>query len=193
VKNVRIIRPGLNAETPPFLNPSWKAHAQRFPLIRFLDWTRTNGNREVLAPVIARYRGRIRRRYFRADAAFANPHGYKLLEAEGQKYTIRLPANPGSGRISPGGSSVRSPSLRPSLPPPASWQFLLLYSPKCQFLTAANLGGPPERIQLRTGQPGFVVMLLFKEMHPPPRGSDLSALEFLPTRHPPGGVGSAPP
>jgi uncharacterized repeat protein (TIGR02543 family) len=47
VKNVRIIRPGLNAETPPLLNPPWKAHAQRFPVIRFLDWTRTNGNRDV--------------------------------------------------------------------------------------------------------------------------------------------------
>ncbi len=47
VKNVRIIRPGLNAETPPLLNPPWKAHVQRFPLVRFLDWTRTNGNRDV--------------------------------------------------------------------------------------------------------------------------------------------------
>jgi hypothetical protein len=29
----------------------------------------------------------------RADAAFANPEIYELLEAEGYKYTIRLPAN----------------------------------------------------------------------------------------------------
>jgi hypothetical protein len=35
----------------------------------------------------------MKRRYFRADAAFANPDMYELLEAEGYKYTIRLPAN----------------------------------------------------------------------------------------------------
>jgi hypothetical protein len=47
VKNVRIMRPGLNADTPPLLNPPWKAHVQRFPVVRFLDWTRTNGNRDI--------------------------------------------------------------------------------------------------------------------------------------------------
>jgi hypothetical protein len=35
----------------------------------------------------------MKRWYFRADAAFANPEIYELLEAEGYKYTIRLPAN----------------------------------------------------------------------------------------------------
>jgi hypothetical protein len=43
--------------------------------------------------VIARYRGRMKRRCFRADAAFANPEIYDFLEAEGYKYSIRLPAN----------------------------------------------------------------------------------------------------
>lgn len=52
-----------------------------------------NGWRDVLEPVIARYRGRMKRRYFRADAAFASPEIYEVLEAEGYKYTIRLPAN----------------------------------------------------------------------------------------------------
>lgn len=52
------------------------------------------GWREVLEPVVARYRGRKLRRYFRADAAFAGPEVYEFLEAEGFKYTIRLPANP---------------------------------------------------------------------------------------------------
>ena len=33
------------------------------------------------------------RRFFRADAAFANPEVYEFLEAEGYKYAIRLPAN----------------------------------------------------------------------------------------------------
>jgi hypothetical protein len=51
------------------------------------DW------RAVLAPVVARYRNRPFRRYFRADAAFANPEIYEYLEAEGFEYAIRLPAN----------------------------------------------------------------------------------------------------
>jgi hypothetical protein len=52
-----------------------------------------HGWREVLAPVVARYRGRVARLYFRGDAAFASPEVYDFLEAEGFKYTIRLPAN----------------------------------------------------------------------------------------------------
>src|SRR6516164_1841174 len=52
-----------------------------------------DGWRDLLEPVIARYRGKMKRRYFRGDAAFANPEVYELLEAEGYKYTIRLPAN----------------------------------------------------------------------------------------------------
>lgn len=51
------------------------------------------GWKTVLAPVLARYRGRRLRRYFRADAAFAMPEIYTFLEAEGFKYAIRLPAN----------------------------------------------------------------------------------------------------
>jgi hypothetical protein len=51
------------------------------------EWERT------LRPVVARYRGKIARLYFRADAAFAMPEVYEFLEAEGMKYTIRLPAN----------------------------------------------------------------------------------------------------
>src|SRR5918997_1809695 len=51
------------------------------------------GWREVLEPVVARYRGKVKRRYFRADAAFASPEVYEFLEAEGAGYAIRLPAN----------------------------------------------------------------------------------------------------
>jgi len=51
------------------------------------------GWRTVLEPVIARYRGTVKRRYFRGDAAFANPEIYEFLEAEGIGYAIRLPAN----------------------------------------------------------------------------------------------------
>ena len=51
------------------------------------DW------RLVLEPVIARYRERGVDLYFRADAAFAKPEIYELLEAEDIRYAIRLPAN----------------------------------------------------------------------------------------------------
>jgi hypothetical protein len=52
-----------------------------------------DGWKGVLAPVVARYRGKVARIYFRADAGFANPDVYEYLEAEGIKYAIRLPAN----------------------------------------------------------------------------------------------------
>jgi Transposase DDE domain group 1 len=51
------------------------------------------GWREVLEPVVARYRTTMKRRYFRADAAFAGPEVYAFLEAEDYGYVIRLPAN----------------------------------------------------------------------------------------------------
>ena len=47
----------------------------------------------VLEPVVARYRDQKLPRYFRADAAFANPAVYEFLEAESYEYAIRLPAN----------------------------------------------------------------------------------------------------
>lgn len=49
--------------------------------------------RRVLLPVIERYRYRKIPKYFRGDAAFAIPALYRLLEAEGFEYTIRIPAN----------------------------------------------------------------------------------------------------
>ena len=52
-----------------------------------------DGWRAVLEPVVARYRGTVKRLYFRGDAAFANPEIYEFLEAKGIGYTIRLPAN----------------------------------------------------------------------------------------------------
>jgi hypothetical protein len=52
-----------------------------------------DGWRAVLEPVVARYRGVVKRLYFRGDAAFANPEIYEFLEAERIGYTIRLPAN----------------------------------------------------------------------------------------------------
>jgi Transposase DDE domain group 1 len=51
------------------------------------------GWREVLEPVIARYRERGLALHFRGDAGFAKPELYELLEAEEIGYAIRLPAN----------------------------------------------------------------------------------------------------
>ena len=51
------------------------------------DW------RLVLEPVVARYRGRLMERYFRGDAAFAQPELYEYLEKRNFEYAIRLPAN----------------------------------------------------------------------------------------------------
>ena len=47
----------------------------------------------VLEPIVARYHNKNLRRYFRADAAFAQPELYEYLEAEDFEYAIRLPAN----------------------------------------------------------------------------------------------------
>jgi hypothetical protein len=52
-----------------------------------------DGWRDVLEPVVERYRERTLRRYFRGDAAFALPDLYEFLEAENYKYVIRLKAN----------------------------------------------------------------------------------------------------
>ena len=52
-----------------------------------------HGWRAVLEPIVIRYRDRVKRRFFRGDAAFALPDLYEFLEAEGYKYAIRLKAN----------------------------------------------------------------------------------------------------
>ena len=49
-----------------------------------------DGCDDVLKPLVARYQGKVSRIYFRADAAFAMPEVYELLEAERIKYAIRL-------------------------------------------------------------------------------------------------------
>ena len=52
-----------------------------------------DGWRNVLEPVVERYRERDLRRYFRGDAAFASPALYEFLEVENYKYVIRPEAN----------------------------------------------------------------------------------------------------
>ena len=51
------------------------------------DW------KSVLEPIIERYRNKDITRYFRGDAAFANPDIYRLLEKENYFYAIRLKGN----------------------------------------------------------------------------------------------------
>ncbi len=48
-----------------------------------------NGWRDVLEPIVARYKERALRRYFRGDAAFASPDIYEFLEDEGLLYANR--------------------------------------------------------------------------------------------------------
>ena len=51
------------------------------------DW------RSVLEPVVSRYKGKSVERFFRGDAAFANPEIYEFLEEEHFCYAIRLKGN----------------------------------------------------------------------------------------------------
>ena len=51
------------------------------------DW------KSVLEPIIERYKNKDIIRYFRGDAAFANPDIYRLLEAQDYFYVIRLKGN----------------------------------------------------------------------------------------------------
>ena len=51
------------------------------------DW------RSVLEPVVERYKGQDIPKFFRGDAAFAQPGVYDYLEGENYQYAIRLPAN----------------------------------------------------------------------------------------------------
>jgi hypothetical protein len=85
------------------------------------DW------RAVLEPVVARYQDRNIPRYFRADAAFAQPELYEYLEAEGFEYAIRLPANDALQRdIEP---LLTRPVGRPSNAP-VVWYAGFLYQAK---------------------------------------------------------------
>jgi hypothetical protein len=52
------------------------------------DW------RRLLEPIVNGYRRYDILRFFRGDAAFANPEMYRYLEAEGYFYAIRLKENP---------------------------------------------------------------------------------------------------
>ena len=68
------------------------------------DW------RQVLEPVVARYRDKGVHKYLRAEGAFACPEVYQYLEQDGLQYAIRLPENP-----------VLQRQLEPLVTRPADW------------------------------------------------------------------------
>ena len=47
-----------------------------------------DGWRALLEPVVARYRGIVKRLYFRGDTAFANPEIYELLEKMDYRWVL---------------------------------------------------------------------------------------------------------
>jgi len=49
--------------------------------------------KELMEPIVQRYKHKKIRQYFRGDAAFAKPGIYEYLEENGFLYAIRLPAN----------------------------------------------------------------------------------------------------
>jgi len=53
----------------------------------------SDGWKEMLEPIIDRYKDTGKRIYFRADAAFASPDVYEYLEDNRILYAIRIPAN----------------------------------------------------------------------------------------------------
>jgi len=101
-----------SSDSPTFGNQEGSAYNGHFgytcyhPLFvfnQFGDMERAllrNGNvyssddwKSVLEPIIERYKDKDITRYFRGDAAFANPDIYRLLETEDYFYAIRLKGN----------------------------------------------------------------------------------------------------
>ena len=95
-----------------------------------------DGWRAVLEPVVARYRGKVKRLYFRGDAAFANPEVYEFLEAEGIGYAIRLPGQP---RLA---GQDRLPAQAPGRPTAARGPPLL----RQLQLSGGKAGSKPRRV-----------------------------------------------
>jgi Transposase DDE domain group 1 len=82
-----------SARDRPGFDSSWRVGAGCARLAIARNASTTPSAENVLRPVVERYKGKLSRNYFRADAGFANPEVYEFLEAERIKYAIRLPAN----------------------------------------------------------------------------------------------------
>jgi hypothetical protein len=107
-----------------------------------------DGWRAVLEPVVARYRGVVKRLYFRGDAALANPEMYEFLEAEDIGYTIRLPAKP---RLA-GQDIARESGLERALPRlkcsrKLRFSSCLSRSNKIGYLLKRPVGRPPHEVR----------------------------------------------
>ena len=71
---------------------------------------------DVLDPVVARYRGKVSRIYFRADAAFAMPGVYEFLEDK--RHRVRDPAPRQPGLAGADRSSAQAPGRASAEPSP---------------------------------------------------------------------------
>ena len=118
-----------------------------------------DGWKSVLDPVVVRYRSKVSRIYFRADAGFANSDVYEYLEAERIKYAIRLPANRVlQERI---GYLLKRPVGRPSLDvrrsyanftyQAASWSKPAGLSPRSSGIPVNSHEGMRQRVEGRKG------------------------------------------
>src|SRR5437667_5165621 len=77
-----------------------------------------HGWRDVLDPVVARYRGQALRRLLRGDAAFALPDVYEYLGGRGlpiRDSPARQPGAPGADRAAPHAARGSAPALRAAL------------------------------------------------------------------------------
>ena len=103
-----------------------------------------HGWRDVLEHVVARYRDRRLRRYFRGDAAFASPDLYEFLEAEGYKYAIPSQGQRGSsGKHRPSADPPRRSPAQPCSPLPCQLQLFR------QVRGAASAGWSPRSSGIR--------------------------------------------
>ena len=107
-----------------------------------------HGWRDVLEHVVARYRDRRLRRYFRGDAAFASPDLYEFLEAEGYKYgsrglQVRHPSQGqrgSSGKHRPSADPPRRSPAQPCSPLPCQLQL------SGRFVEQQAPGGRQDRV-----------------------------------------------
>ena len=55
--------------------------------------SRTKSTKDLISPIVKRYRAKFRLFWIRGNSAFANPYVYKYCEGEKVIYFIRLPSN----------------------------------------------------------------------------------------------------
>src|SRR3546814_4443618 len=91
----RMTKPGAAAKRSGKMQIAWPSAWKVGPPIGVRPGSvhSAHDRRDVLEPVVIRYRYRRLRRYFRGDAAFALPDIHEFPEADGYTYATRLKAN----------------------------------------------------------------------------------------------------